>query len=163
MDEQKISASAFAEQLQRISQIVGDDEEDTRLLHEMATQAHRYLESFRWCISIADCWFARGVGGIFALFLFQIVPAHAGVDEWLWVMNGDLPSIYLSFQDAPSLKEAFNEYVQGMVRWATYVRSGEIEEPDSLPPVDIPETIQVADDLHRRIQSLERILGPLFS
>ncbi len=116
-----------------------------------------------WCTSIVDCWFARGVGGIFALFLFQIVPARADVDEWLWVMNGDLPSIYLSFQDAPSVKEAFSEYVQGMVRWATYVRSGEIEEPESLPPVEIPETIQVADALQRRIDLLERILGPLFA
>jgi hypothetical protein len=163
MDQQKLSASAFAEHLQRIEQIVSDDEEDTRLLHEMATRAHRYLESFQWCVSIVDGWFARGVGGIFALFLFRIVPADADVDEWLWVMNGDLPSIYLSFQDAPLVEEAFSEYVAGMARWVTYVRSGEIIEPENLPPVDIPETIQVADDLKRRIDSLERILGPLFS
>ncbi len=163
MDQRRISASAFAEQLQPIGQIVGDDDEDTRLLHEMVSRAHRYLESFPWCTTIIDGWFAGGVGGIFAMFLFRIVPSHANVDEWLWVMNGDLPSIYLSFQDAPSVNEAFREYVQGMLRWVTYVRSGNTEAPKDVPPLKIPETLQAADDLQRRIDSLERIIGPLFS
>jgi hypothetical protein len=97
------------------------------------------------------------------MFLFRIVPSHANVDEWLWVMNGDLPSIYLSFQDAPSVKEAFIEYVQGMLRWVTYVRSGNTKAPKDVPPLRIPATLQAADDLQRRIDSLERIIGPLFS
>jgi len=92
MDHHQTSAFAVAQRLQPINQIAGDDEEDTALLREMATRAHRYLESFNWCAAVVDGWFAQGVGGIFALFLFQMVPAHADVDEWLWVMNGYLPS-----------------------------------------------------------------------
>lgn len=156
-------ATRIAADAMPLANILGDDELDTYLLRNMAVEARDYLQSFSWCAAILDGWFTRGIGGIFGIFLFHILPASPDVDEWLWIMNGDLPSIYLSFGDAPSVEEAFREYVAGIRRWVAHVRSGAEAVPYDVPPIAVAETAERADDLEKRIHSLERILGPVFS
>ena len=75
-----------------IDQLFGEDAEDTRLLQAMAVQARSYIENFAWCNKAQSAYFRDGYGGIVAIFLFQIDPAHAEVDAGLWVVVGDLPS-----------------------------------------------------------------------
>jgi hypothetical protein len=76
--------------------LTGDDEADSGLLAGMARQAAEYLMSFDWCVSIMDTYFGDGIGGVVAVFLFRILPARPHIDEWIWVVVGDLPSAYLS-------------------------------------------------------------------
>jgi hypothetical protein len=158
----EMSAQEAANDLDPIDQTSGDDEEDTRLLKSMAQRAQAYLASFPWCAVILDGWFGGGVGGIFAIFLFHTVPADPDVDEWLWVMNGDLPCTYLAFDDAPSVKDAFKMCVDGMLPWVSYAKSG-LPEPEDVPPIDLEPTRENAAEVERRIISLQRILGPAFS
>jgi hypothetical protein len=143
--------------------IVGDDDEDTALLRNMALSATKYLESFDWCVSIVSCFFAKGIGGIFAVFLFRIVPANASIDEWLWVVDGDLPSAYLPLQDAKSAAEVFHLYVAGMTRWVAYARSGQRQMPEDVPPLNYPANLEWADSVEHRVNSLQSILGTVFS
>lgn len=159
----EMSPLTVANELDPIEQTCGDGEEDTRLLREMAQRARVYLESFGWCAVVLDGWFGGGVGGIFAVFLFHIVPSRPDIDEWLWVMNGDVPSTYLAFEDAPSVREAFQMYVEGMLRWISYAESGGLEEPEDVPPVDVEPTRENAAEVEHRVRSLQRILGPAFS
>ncbi len=157
-----LSAETVANDLDPIDQTSGDSDEDTRLLREMAQQAREYLESFDWCAVVSEGWFGGGVGGIFATFLFQMVPADSEIDEWLWVMTGDLPSTYLAFEDAPSVKEAFEMYVEGMLRWVNFAQSGAIGEPEDIPPINTEPTRENAAELEHRVRSLQRMLGPAF-
>ena len=78
-----------------LKQMAGDDEEDTALLCEMAENAETFLKSFSWCLAIRESFFGAGVGKIIAVFLFRISPARPDIDEWLWVIVGDLPPAYL--------------------------------------------------------------------
>jgi hypothetical protein len=57
-----------------ISELFGDDEEDTKLLQAMTLYARSYLQSFTWCKSIRDSYFGDGVGAVVAVFLFRIEP-----------------------------------------------------------------------------------------
>src|ERR1700683_3971074 len=82
-----------------IEHIYGEDAEDTKALRAMALDAERYILSFPWCKSVDTRYFGAGVGGVVAVFLFGILPARAGVDTWLWVVVGDLPSAYLVTDD----------------------------------------------------------------
>ncbi len=75
--------------------MAGDSPKDTALLRSMLGDAESYLRSFEWCTSIKDPFFGLGVGGVVAVFLFHIVTKHLQVDEWLWVIVGDLPPAYL--------------------------------------------------------------------
>jgi hypothetical protein len=145
-----------------VSDLAGDDDEDTELLRKMAISAKRYVESFDWCVAVTSSYFGGGVGGIFAVFLFGVVPARPEIDEWIWAVDGDLPSAYLPLEDAASPTEVFDQYIAGMRRWVAFAQSGARSMPRDVPPIDYPRTPEWADLIGKRITSLEEILGPVF-
>src|SRR6266702_7656718 len=59
--------------------IMGEDQEDTTLLRKMADEADAYIRSFSWYQRVLRSFFAGGVGGIFAVFLFNIDPARSEI------------------------------------------------------------------------------------
>ena len=61
-----------------LSQMVGDDDEDTKLLRVMTSGAENYLRCFPWCKGIREAYFGDGYGGVVAvfLFLFRIEPSR---------------------------------------------------------------------------------------
>jgi hypothetical protein len=76
-----------------VAKMTGEDEEDSRLLREMAIKARDYINSFRWCLPIREMYLAFGVGYVIALFLFEFEGKIGGTDDTLWVVVGDLPSV----------------------------------------------------------------------
>src|SRR5205085_1864805 len=82
--------------------MTGDDDGDTALLRRMSQDAEAYLRSFSWCKEVLGSFFGGGVGGIFAVFLFNIRPARPDVGSWIWIIVGDIPSAYLPLEDATS-------------------------------------------------------------
>ncbi len=115
--------------------MVGDDDEDTALLREMLKEAKNYALSFSWCKSIVSSYFAGGVGKIFAIFLFNISPARPDVDQWMWIVVGDVPPAYLPLEDCNSGVEVFDTYIAGMKRWVKFAREGTKPAPaDCVPP-----------------------------
>ncbi len=137
--------------------IKGDDAEDTRLLRQMAKDAREYISSFSWCAEIHDTYFGGGVGGIFAVFLFHIRPGGRGVDPWIWIVVGDIPSAYLPLSDADSPREVFETYIAGMRRWVKLARNGkrDVVIPPDIPPVNVPPTPEWAERLKMRLDGLE--------
>src|SRR5262245_45603207 len=102
----------------------GESEEETALLDGMRADAERFLGSSAWCGGVDESYFGLGVGGIVAIFLFRIRPAQAGVDEWLWVVTGDLPPAYLVTDQAPNPACALKTYIGLMREWVEAARSG---------------------------------------
>lgn len=145
-----------------VGRMAGDGDEDTALLQEMLLEAKNYLRSFSWCESILNSYFAGGVGKIFAIFLFNISSARPDVNEWMWIVVGDIPPAYLPWEDCRSGKEVFDAYIAGMKRWVQFARKGQ-EGPaeDWLPPVIVPATPEWAEALERRLQSLSELVQPL--
>jgi hypothetical protein len=94
-----------------IDQMVGGDDEDTRLLQVMAAGAEKYLRSFPWCKNIREVYFGDGYGGVAAVFLFHIEPSRTGVDEWLWVVSCDVSPAYLVTDSCKTPSQALNGYV----------------------------------------------------
>jgi hypothetical protein len=135
-------------------QVQGDDEEDTQLLRELIARAKRYIEGFAWCKDLRETYFGLGVGGIFAVVLTRIEPAREDVDEWLWVVVGDLPPLYLVTDDAPNPAAALDAYIGEAERWVAAVRAG--EPVDDLMPTGAPPTSEWADQLDSRLRFLDR-------
>jgi hypothetical protein len=143
--------------------IEGDGDEDTALLRQMLKDAKSYLLSFSWCESIVNSYFAGGVGMIFAIFLFEIIPARAGVDRWMWIVVGDIPPAYLPLGDCKTSREVFDTYIDGMKKWVVLAREGRGAAPDDcVPPVNVPATPEWAERLDRRLTSLTKLIKPLF-
>jgi hypothetical protein len=141
----------------------GDDEEDTLLLQQMSRDAETYLRSFSWCGDVQTSFFGGGVGGVFAVFLFNIRPTRPDVGQWIWIVVGDIPSAYLPIEDAKTPAEVFKTYMWGMSKWVEYARS-EQKEPagDDVPPVNVPASPEWAEKLEKRLNSLRLIIQPFF-
>jgi hypothetical protein len=141
----------------------GEDEEDTLLLQQMSRDAEAYLRSYSWCGGVQTAFFGGGVGGIFAVFLFNIQPMRPDVQPWIWIVVGDIPSAYLPIEDAKTPAELFKTYLWGMHNWIQYARSEQKEPPsEDVPPVNVPATPEWAEKLDQRLNSLRLIVQPFF-
>jgi hypothetical protein len=140
--------------LKPIAEIKGDSAQESRLLKRMANEAEQYLLSFAWCKRIKAGWFGWGVGGVCAVFFFEIVPAKNGIDRWLWVVVGDLPSAYLVIDGSPRPLAALKTYVELMQEWVQAVQNK--KSTDECIPVSVPATIKNARLLERRLAFIKK-------
>ena len=100
------------------------DAGDAPLLREMLDEAKKYLTSHEWCLEIGESYLGLGLGKVLALFLFRMVRAVDGQDEWLWVVVGDVPSAYFVTDSAPDPASALEVYCNLMEDWARAVQEG---------------------------------------
>jgi hypothetical protein len=138
--------------------MTGDDAEDSRLLRELASKAHRYISKFSWCRSVREAYFGDGYGGIVAVFFFRIEPSRPDVDEWLWVVVGDLPSAYLVTDECHTPSQALERYIDVMSEWVQLAKEG--RSSDDVVPVNAPATPESAEMLGSRLRVLNDTIVP---
>jgi hypothetical protein len=119
----------------------------------MADTARVYLERHAWCERVVDLEFGDGVGGVVAVFLATIVPAHEGVDDRLWVIVGDVPPLYLVTEELPTPRSALRAYLEWRREWIDAVR--ERRPTDDLPAIELAPTEANADRLAVRLDFIE--------
>jgi hypothetical protein len=136
-----------------VDQMRGDDDEDTALLKSMATEAREYLSSFAWCSRILRQWFGTGVGGVVAVFLFELESSNDDVPPFVWIVVGDVPPAYLVTDDLETAPAALGGYVEEMRVWVERVREGGSLE--DVIPVNAPPTRENADKLESRLNTIE--------
>src|SRR5260221_10352627 len=135
--------------LVRVEEVEGDSAKDTELIRQLERDAKHFVESFSWCTGIRDAFFGLGVGGILGVFLYQIIPASIDVDEWLWVVVGDVPPAYLVVDQSPTPRLALATYVYEMQRWVDTVKErGTVED---CIPVNVEPTADNANALEKRL------------
>ncbi len=143
-----------------IDQVLGDGAEDTQLLREMAYKANHYISRFTWCRSIREAYFGDGYGKIVAIFLFRIEPSRPEVDEWLWVVVGDLPSAYLVIDACKTPSQALERYIDAISEWVELAKKGRSSE--DVIPVNAPATPESARMLESRLAVLSEKIVPAF-
>lgn len=143
-----------------VEQMVGEDDEETAQLQAMLEEARGYLLSFRWCKAISQEFFGLGIGGVVAVFLFE-VDALPEVDTTLWVVVGDLPSAYLVTDQADDPRDALHVYCALMEEWVRAVRAR--ESLADVFPIEAQATEQNANRLEKRIAFLRNEVIPHFS
>lgn len=141
-----------------MTEMVGDDEEDTTLLQELASEASAYLSAFSWCGSVEERYFGLGAGGMVGVFLFRILPSRPGIDEWLWVIVGDLPPAYLVVDGSRTPIKALRTYIAKMTDWVELASKGRTSH--DVIPVNVPATPEWAERLRGRLQMLETVVIP---
>ena len=143
-------------------EFVGEDDEDTRLVRDMVEGARTYLGSHKWCEEVVETYVSEiAVGGVIVVLLCRIEPAEPDVDEWLWVVYGDVPPAYLVTDGSPNAACALDAYVELMTEWVEAVRAG--KPVDELIPVqtqsggtELEPTEELADELGSRLDFLRR-------
>ena len=143
-----------------LERMFGEDSKDTELLRAMAAEAEEYLLSFAWCETILHRYFGAGVGGIVGVFFFGIRPSRKGIDQWLWVVVGDLPRAYFVVDQCKTPAQVLNLYISHMKQWIEFARKG--KSHSDLIPVDVPPTPEWAEQLAPRIEFLDEAILPRF-
>jgi hypothetical protein len=144
-----------------VEKMTGEDEEETAQLKLSLDEARVYLMNFSWCQSIQRELFGLGVGGVVAVFLFQIVcDTGTEVDDTLWVVCGDLPTAYLVPDNAPTPTAALDVYCGLMDEWIITVRKkGDL---GNVFPVAAKPTEVNAAQLEKRVAFLRSEVIPAF-
>jgi len=139
--------------LRREHEIEGDSEDDTRLLGQMAGQARDYLDSFYWCQRVKRLYLGLGIGGVVAIFLVEVEHDRPEVSDWLWVVIGDLPPLYMPSEVGRNPVAALDAYIGAMEEWIEAVRAGRSLE--HVAPVEVEPSDDNADRLERRLNYLD--------
>ena len=90
-----------------------------------------------------------------SLFLFRFAEEVRGMDEYLWVVVGDLPSAYFVADDAPTPRSAAEVYCRLMQdSVSTVLRKAPLKAPlDDVYPVQANATEEMALKLDSRLSS----------
>jgi hypothetical protein len=126
----------------------------------MAEQAEKFLSSFKWCHGVQERFFGDGYGGIVAIFLFRIEPANPGVDEWLWVVFGDVPPAYLVTDKCKTPSQALMAYADEISKWIALAKQR--KSSVDVIPVNVSATPENAAVLEKRLTFLREDIVPAF-
>jgi hypothetical protein len=135
------------------SRVKANSAKETAALRAMIQDAREFVESFAWCKRVLGAYLGLGVGQIVAVVLVRILPAKRNVDPYFWIVVGDLPPAYLVTDDAPNPACALKAYIQEMRRWVNAVRQR--RSVTNLIPVNVPPTLNYAEQLAERLDVLE--------
>lgn len=123
---------------------------------KLQQEAEEYLKSFDWCLKIKKSWYDNEFSSydIIGVFLFEIEPINETVDDFVWVIIGDLPTVYLD-KSVTSGKEALEIYCDLMEDWIDNVKNGQSLE--ECFPVPNEPTAENADLLKTRIELIKEL------
>jgi hypothetical protein len=125
---------------------------------DLVAKANCFLDGFDWAKGRKNLWVANCIPGIIGIFLVELNPQGQDIDQYTWVVVGDLPPAYLSSIYAKSPWDALDGYLGEMKAWADAVENG--RPTDSLIPVDGAPTLANARALKSRLEFLSREILP---
>ena len=149
-----ISAEPNLTKVVEWSKYLAAQTEDVADMKAMYNEAREFLEYYKWCREIKDSYIGMLYPGILAIFLFKISPSREDVDEWIWVVVGDLPPTYLTIDGCPNPATALDGYIGAMHEWAQAATEGASVE--KLIPVNVPATEENAKMLQSRLDFLDK-------
>ena len=87
---------------------------------KMNAAAEAYINGFKWCKQINEAHLYYNLGATLCVFLFKIdnIQSKDEADNNLWIIVGDLPSMYLDTYNVKSLKEVLENYADLAGEWA---------------------------------------------
>ncbi|WP_434155751.1 hypothetical protein [Pseudomonas sp. JZ134] len=116
-------------------------------------EAFRFINNFHWCKEILESYIGMYYSGIIGVFLYRILPANPSVDEWIWIIVGDLPPAYLTTDQCPNPATALDGYIGAMEQWIKAVDSN--QPVDDLIPINAEANKDNAILLSKRLKFLD--------
>jgi hypothetical protein len=137
-----------------VSTYSSESEEERASVIGMLDEARSFLAGFPWCGQIKGDYISDiAIGGVVAIFFFEYVPANESADDATWVIVGDIPSAYISTDEAPNAACALDGYIGAMTEWVDTVRKG--GDTGKLIPVECAPTPANAEALAKRLTLLD--------
>jgi len=129
--------------------------DEYKAILELSDKAKEFLEDQNWCVKTIRTWYDIGIYDKIGVFLFQIEPLNDTVDEFIWVITGDLPTVYLD-QSVLTGREALQTYCELMTDWSENIING--KSVVDCYPVTASATVENAKLLKSRIEFIKEEL-----
>jgi hypothetical protein len=91
----------------------------------LINESKEYLSSYRWCKKIHKGWLFTNIGHAVCIFLYEIENTQSPEDNYLWVMTGDLPAIYLDTYNVKTTKDVIENYIYLVNDWIKHAEAGD--------------------------------------
>jgi hypothetical protein len=118
----------------------------------LVLKVNEFLDKFKWASGRKNLWVADCIPGVLGIFLVELDPQGRDIDQYIWVVVGDLPPAYLSSEYAKSPKDALDGYIGEMMAWVEAVENG--NPTDELIPNNGALTLANARALRSRLEFL---------
>jgi hypothetical protein len=125
---------------------------------EMHQKASLYIKDFRWCREVKDSTLYLNLGSTLCVFLVEIDNIASNEDSFLWIMVGDIPSMYLDVYGAKTTIEVLSRYNALAKDWIFNVEHK--LSVDDCYPFDTESTIEMAYMLKKRVDFIEKTIIP---
>lgn len=125
---------------------------------KMNDQASVYIEGFRWCKEVRDSFLYLNLGSTLCIFLFEIENSASSEDNFLWIMVGDIPAMYLDIYGSKTTIEVLRRYNALAKDWISNVGRG--LSVDDCYPFSAEPTMEMADMLKKRVDFIEKTIIP---
>ncbi len=116
---------------------------------ELYKKAENYLNSFEWCQEIRSVNLYTNIGRVFCIFLFEIENTASSEDDFLWIIVGDIPSMYLDTFGIKTTKEVVENYVGLAEDWINNIKAG--ISVDDCYPFNAEPTLELAELLEKKV------------
>ncbi|OKS85355.1 hypothetical protein [Mucilaginibacter polytrichastri] len=119
-------------------------------------EAEQYLDSFIWCKAIKKSYLYTNIGKVFCIFLFEIENISSPKDCFLWVVVGDIPTIYLDTFGPKTTVEVLEDYVNLSQDWINHIKNG--QSVNDCYPFNAKPTVELAELLEKKISFMRATL-----
>lgn len=118
-------------------------------LNAIYKEAENYLLGFKWCQEIKNSFLYTNLGEVLCIFLFEITNTQSSEDNFLWVMVGDFPPMYLDVYGAKTTKQVVEDYINLAQDWIDRVKQG--NPVNDCYPFNAAPTLELAELLEKKI------------
>ncbi|MEO3683358.1 hypothetical protein ABHN84_13790 [Shewanella vesiculosa] len=137
-----------------VSDMKGQSDRETEELNAYLVEAIEEVDFYTWHDGILKSYFGLGIGGIYAVFLFEVAANREDVDNFIWVVVGDLLTAYITSECAPNPACALDGYIGAMEEWVEAALTG--KSVKDLIPVNTLPTIANGKSLKTRLEFLDQ-------
>ncbi len=119
-------------------------------------EAEKYLYSFKWCKNIKKSYLYTNLGSKLCIFLFEIENSASEDDNFLWMIVGDIPPMYLDIFGSKSIREVLNVYVELAKEWTEHIKAG--KSTNECYPFNAEPTDEIVKLLGKKIDFLKDVV-----
>lgn len=145
----------LSKSLANIKFLPKNTEEEVETIN-LSKEAESFLLSHGWCDSIIEGWLAESWGYILCVFLFKIESENTEVDDYVWIVVGDIPSAYIDIESAEDSDDVLQCYVDIMSDWVECIETNKSVE--DCYPIEVPPTLEYASMLKSRLKIISEEL-----
>jgi len=125
---------------------------------EMHQKASLYINDFAWCREVKNSILYLNLGSTLCVFLLEIDNSASNEDNFLWIVVGDIPSMYLDVYGAKTTIEVLSRYSALAKDWIFNVEHR--LSINHCYPFYTGTTMEMAYMLKKRVDFIEKTIIP---